>query len=63
MMLDRLAIFFDLNRINVSIVVQILLRQELVVSLAHICIQGNESLFITPFVKFWGISESHRMKG
>ena len=41
MMLDRLAIFFDLNRINVSIVVQILLRQELVVSLAHICIQGN----------------------
>lgn len=41
MMLDRLAIFFDLSKVNVSIVVQVLLKQELVVSLAHICIQGT----------------------
>ena len=41
-MLDRLAIYFDLTRIDTSIVIQCLLQNNLVVSLAHICTQGNE---------------------
>lgn len=33
------------------------------VSLANICTQGNESEFVTPFVKFWGIAEDERKRG
>ncbi len=55
-MLDKLAIYFDLTRIDRNIVTQCLLQNNLVVSLAHICTQGNESEFVTPFVKFWGAS-------
>ena len=40
-MVDRLAIYFDLTRIDRSIVIQSLLQNNLVVSLAHICTQGN----------------------
>ena len=40
-MIDRLAIYFDLRRIDTSIVIQCLLSNNLVVSLAHICTQGN----------------------
>jgi len=40
-MIDRLAIYFDLTRIDTSIVIQCLLQNNLVVSLAHICTQGN----------------------
>jgi Trp operon repressor len=61
-MIDRLAIYFDLTRIDRSIVVQCLLQNNLVVSLAHICTQGNEIEFVTPFVKFWGASENHRLR-
>jgi hypothetical protein len=61
--LDMLAIYFDLARIDRNIVIQCLLQNNLVVSLAHICTQGNESEFVTPFVKFWGSSENHRLKG
>lgn len=42
-MLDRLAIYFDLSKIDRNIVIQCLLTNNLVVSLAHICTQGNES--------------------
>ena len=61
-MIDRLAIYFDLTLIDRSIVIQCLLQNNLVVSLAHICTQGNEIEFVTPFVKFWGFSENHRLK-
>jgi hypothetical protein len=40
-MIDRLAIFFDLNKIDRNIVIQSLLQNNLVVSLAHVCTQGN----------------------
>lgn len=60
-MIDRLTIYFDLTRIDRNIVIQCLLQNNLVVSLAHICTQGNEIEFVTPFVKFWGFSESHRL--
>lgn len=60
-MVDRLAIYFDLARIDRNIVIQCLLQNNLVVSLAHICTQGNESEFVTPFVKFWGASHSHQL--
>jgi hypothetical protein len=40
-MVDRLAIYFDLKKIDQNIVVQCLLHNNLVVSLAHICTQGN----------------------
>jgi len=40
-MIDRLAIYFDLARIDRNIVIQCLLQNNLVVSLAHICTQGN----------------------
>ena len=40
-MVDRLAIYFDLDKIDQNIVVQCLLKHNLVVSLAHICTQGN----------------------
>jgi hypothetical protein len=40
-MVDRLAIYFDLDKIDTNIVVQCLLNNNLVVSLAHICTQGN----------------------
>ena len=59
-MVDRLAIYFDLQKIDQNIVVQCLLHNNLVVSLAHICTQGNESLFVTQFVKFWGVSENYK---
>lgn len=59
-MIDRLAIYFDLNKIDRNIVIQCLLQNNLVVSLAHVCTQGNESEFVTPFVKLWGISENYR---
>lgn len=42
-MIDRLAIYFDLNKIDRNIVIQYLLQNNLVVSLAHVCTQGNES--------------------
>ncbi len=58
---DRLAIYFDLEQIDKSTIIQCLLNNNLVVSLAHICTQGNESEFITPFVKFWGVSESYKI--
>lgn len=59
-MVDRLAIYFDLTKIDRNILIQCLLNNNLVVSLAHVCTQGNESEFVTPFVKFWGISENYR---
>ena len=59
-MIDRLAIYFDLSKIDRNILIQCLLNNNLVVSLAHVCTQGNESEFVTPFVKFWGISENYR---
>ena len=62
-MVDKLAIYFDLTRIDRNIVIQCLLKNNLVVSLAHICTQGNESEFVTPFVKFWGFSLNHSMNG
>lgn len=62
-LIDNLAIYFDLTRIDRNIVIQCLLQNNLVVSLAHICTQGNESEFVTPFVKFWGSSENHRRRG
>jgi hypothetical protein len=40
-MIDRLTIYFDLTRIDRNIVIQCLLQNNLVVSLAHICTQGN----------------------
>jgi hypothetical protein len=40
-MIDKLAIYFDLARIDRNIVIQCLLQNNLVVSLAHICTQGN----------------------
>lgn len=40
-MIDRLAIYFDLSRIDRNVVIQCLLQNNLVVSLAHICTQGN----------------------
>lgn len=59
-MIDRLAIYFDLDKIDTGTVVQCLLQNDLTVSLAHICIQGQETLFVTPFVKFWGMSANYR---
>lgn len=40
-MIDRLAVYFDLNRIDRNILIQSLLHHNLVVSLAHVCTQGN----------------------
>lgn len=42
--------------------IQCLLQNDLTVSLAHICIQGNESQFVTPFVKFWGVSANFKFQ-
>lgn len=56
--IERLAIYFNLALIDRSLVMQYLLNQKLVVSLAFICTQGNENEFVTPFVKFWGLSEN-----
>ena len=39
--IDRLAIYFDLEKIDTPTVVQCLLQNDLAVSLAHICIQGT----------------------
>jgi hypothetical protein len=39
--IDRLAIYFDLEKIDTATVVQSLLQNDLTVSLAHICIQGT----------------------
>jgi hypothetical protein len=40
-LIDKLAIYFDLEKIDTGCVVQCLLQNDLTVSLAHICIQGN----------------------
>lgn len=58
--MERLAIYFDLKLIDRNLVMQYLLNQKLVVSLAFICTQGNENEFVTPFVKFWGLCENER---
>lgn len=61
-LIDKLAIYFDLEKIDTGCVIQCLLQNDLTVSLAHICIQGNESQFVTPFVKFWGVSANFKFQ-
>lgn len=61
--MERLAIYFDLEHIEKGIVIQCCINNNLVVSLAFICTQGNEGEFVTPFIKFWGIGESYRKQG
>jgi hypothetical protein len=40
-LIDKLAIYFSLDKIDTGCMIQCLLQNDLTVSLAHICIQGN----------------------
>lgn len=40
-MIDQMAIYLDLNKVDRNILIQCLLKNDLVVSLANVCTQGN----------------------
>jgi predicted nucleic-acid-binding protein len=42
-MIEHFSIFCDLKRIDTNILITYLLNNDLVVSLAHVCMQGSEN--------------------